>query len=217
MAVFLPPDAATAGGVPAAGHVGEDGLGHAEVALAWIAVRGEFVAVDPGEGPPAFVVVELVEEVGMEFEGLLEGIAEGGAKAFVAREAGAIGERGDGVAGVPPAGGVEEAGVVVVEGEQRRGGGVGASQGIGPGGRSGRRRLGDDARDGDDEQADGERGVMKTTGHGEAFAREMNSDLLATARPGGSYLRPRRKKKKRSRMIRKPKLPGQMNQPPREL
>src|SRR5213078_1987474 len=45
---LTPPDATAAGAVPAAGHVGENVLGLAEV----VPVPGEVIGADPGERPP---------------------------------------------------------------------------------------------------------------------------------------------------------------------
>lgn len=75
--VFVPPDAA-AGGAPAAGHVLKDGAGHVEIAV----VLDEVVGFDPEEGPPAFIVVEVVDEggptVGVGVLGCGEGVVEDG-------------------------------------------------------------------------------------------------------------------------------------------
>src|SRR6185437_973340 len=58
--LLAPPDAAGAVVAPPSGHVGKDGLGHVEIG--WMA--REVVGVDPSEGPPAFVVVILIDEAG---------------------------------------------------------------------------------------------------------------------------------------------------------
>ena len=62
---------------------------------------------------------------------MLEGVPQSSAQARIVGQARGVGKRGNGVGGVPPASGIEEAGVVVVEGEQGSGGGTGVGKSIG--------------------------------------------------------------------------------------
>jgi len=110
---LAPPDAAVAGGVPAAGHVGEDGLGHREVA----GVTRPVVGIDPRQGPPAFIVVVIVEEALRGIHG--EGVFDRRAILGRAAETGIVDQHRGGVGGVPPAGGVPEAGCLVVPALER--------------------------------------------------------------------------------------------------
>src|ERR1039457_7518187 len=58
MPVFLPPDTAATGVVPAARHIGKDRLRHFEI---HIAVR-HVVRLYPREPPPALIVVKVVDK-----------------------------------------------------------------------------------------------------------------------------------------------------------
>ena len=103
--VLAPPDTAGAGVIPAAGHIGEDALGHVQIVL----LMGLVVGVDPGKGPPALVVVIVVEEAGEFVLGDVEGEGEDGLEVGPGGDAAVVGKDGDGVGGVPPAGGAIEA------------------------------------------------------------------------------------------------------------
>ena len=102
MPVFFPPDAAAAMVVPAAGHIRENGLGGCEITR----IAGQVIRPQPGQRPPAFIVVKIIEVVftGIVFEGggdhLEQGSAIfGGDDTFKGVEA---------VGGVPPAGGIPQ-------------------------------------------------------------------------------------------------------------
>ena len=107
-ALLAPPDSASAGlRVPAAGHVRKYGTGHSQIP----GIFCQVVGVDPGQRPPALVVVIIIQK-GLAARPLRGHECVGEDRQVFRRSAGAhiVRQHRDRIGGVPPAGSLVEAG-----------------------------------------------------------------------------------------------------------